>query len=94
MIYAAIIVIILSILGLIFIYILGTKEGLSTGEIMFPTSILTILLFGWLIVLTTPKEKSHLEYLRGNLEVKYEYTYRDSILVKTDTIIEFKKKKL
>lgn len=26
--------------------------------------------------------------------VKYEYTYRDSILVKTDTIIEFKKKKL
>lgn len=94
MIYAAIIVIILSILGLIFIYILGTKEKLSTGEIMFPTSILTILLSGWLIVLTTPKEKSHLEYLRGNLEVKYEYTYRDSVLVKTDTIIEFKKKKL
>lgn len=94
MIYAAIIVIILSILGLIFIYILGTKEELSTGEIMFSTSILTILLSGWLIVLTTPKEKSHLEYLRGNLEVKYEYTYRDSVLVKTDTIIKFKKKKL
>lgn len=94
MIYAAIIVIILSILGLVFIYILGTKEELSTVEIMFPTSILTILLSGWLIVLTTPKEKSHLEYLRGNLEVKYEYTYRDSVLVKTDTIIEFKKEKL
>lgn len=92
MIYAAIIVIILSILGLVFIYILGTKEELSTGEVMFPTSIFIILIFGWLIALTAPKEKSHLEYLRGNLEVKYEYTYRDSILVKTDTIIQWKNK--
>ena len=92
MIYAAIIVIILSIIGLVFIYILGTKEELSTVEIMFPTSIFIILIFGWLIALTTPKEKSHLEYLRGNLEVKYEYTYRDSVLVKTDTIIQWKDK--
>lgn len=54
--------------------------------------LFSIVIFGWLIVLTTPKEKSHLEYLRGNLEVKYEYTYRDSVLVKTDTIIQWKNK--
>lgn len=40
----------------------------------------------------TPREKSHLEYLRGNLEVKYEKVYVDSMLVRTDTIIEFKKR--
>ena len=46
---------------------------------------------GWLIVITEPKEKSCLEYLGGNLEVKYEKVYVDSMLVRTDIIIEFKK---
>lgn len=35
---------------------------------------------------------SAMEYLRGNLEVKYEKVYVDSVLVRTDTIIEFKKR--
>ena len=30
------------------------------------------------------------EYLRGNMEVKYQNTYEDSTLVKCDTIIKFK----
>lgn len=94
MIYAAIIFIILGIVGLIFIYKITKDTNIDSLGIIFSSCLFTITAFGWLIVLTTPKEKSHLEYLRGNLEVKYEYTYRDSVLVKTDTIIQFKKKKL
>lgn len=63
------------------------KHLFTLGSCLF-----SIVIFGWLIILTTPKEKSHLEYLRGNLEVKYEYTYRDSVLIKTDTIIQWKDK--
>lgn len=63
------------------------KHLFTLGSCLF-----SIVIFGWLIILTAPKEKSHLEYLRGNLEVKYEHTYRDSVLVKTDTIIQWKNK--
>lgn len=48
--------------------------------------------FGMIMILVIPKPKTHLEYLRGNLEVKYEKVYVDSALVRTDTIIEFKKR--
>lgn len=94
MIYIAIIFLTLSIVGLIFTYKITKDTNIDSLGIIFYYCLFAITIFGWLIVLTTSKEKSHLEYLRGNLEVKYEYTYRDSVLVKTDTIIEFKKKKL
>lgn len=71
--------------------LIGELEELY-GVLLLEQTYFSILVFGWSIVLVTPKEKSHLEYLRGNLEVKYEYTYRDSILVKTDTIIQWKDK--
>ena len=90
MIYVAIIFIVLSIIGLIFTHKLGKENNTYSPIIILFSSLFSIVIFGWLIVLTAPKEKSHLEYLRGNLEVKYEYTYRDSVLVKTDTIIQFK----
>lgn len=92
MIYVAIIFIVLSIIGLIFTHKLGKESNIYSPIIILFSSLFSIVIFGWLIVLTAPKEKSHLEYLRGNLEVKYEYTYRDSILVKTDTIIQWKDK--
>jgi hypothetical protein len=92
MIYVAIIFIVLSIIGLIFTHKLGKVSNTYSPIIILFSSLFSIVIFGWLIVLTAPKEKSHLEYLRGNLEVKYEYTYRDSILVKTDTIIQWKDK--
>lgn len=88
--YIAIIFIVLSIIGLIFTHKLGKEINTYSPGIILISSLFSIVIFGWFIVLTAPKEKSHLEYLRGNLEVKYEYTYRDSILVKTDTIIQFK----
>lgn len=90
--YIAIIFIVLSIIGLIFTHKLGKETNTYSPGIIFFSSLFPIVIFGWFIVLTAPKEKSHLEYLRGNLEVKYEYTYRDSILVKTDTIIQWKDK--
>lgn len=88
--YIAIIFIVLSIIGLIFTHKLGKETNTYSPGIILFSNLFSIVIFGWFIVLTAPKEKSHLEYLRGNLEVKYEYTYRDSVLVKTDTIIQFK----
>lgn len=90
--YIAIIFIVLSIIGLIFTHKLGKETNTYSPGIILFSSLFSIVIFGWFIVLTAPKEKSHLEYLRGNLEVKYEYTYRDSILIKTDTIIQWKDK--
>lgn len=90
--YIGIIFIVLSIIGLIFTHKLGKESNTYSSIIILFSSLFSIIIFGWLIVLTAPKEKSHLEYLRGNLEVKYEYTYRDSVLVKTDTIIQWKNK--
>lgn len=90
MIYVAIFFIVLGIIGLVFTYEIEKETNINSLEIILCSCLFSIIIFGWLIVLTTPKEKSHLEYLRGNLEVKYEYTYRDSVLVKTDTIIQFK----
>lgn len=90
MIYIAIIFLTLSIVGLIFTYKIIKDTNIDSLGIIFYYCLFAITIFGWLIVLTTSKEKSHLEYLRGNLEVKYEYTYRDSVLIKTDTIIQFK----
>lgn len=90
--YIAIIFIVLSTIGLIFTHKLGKESNTYSSIIILFSSLFSIIIFGWLIVLTAPKEKSHLEYLRGNLEVKYEYTYRDSVLIKTDTIIQWKDK--
>ena len=90
MICTAIIFLALSIVGLIFTHKITKDTNTDSLGIISYYCLFAITIFGWLIVLTTPKEKSHLEYLRGNLEVKYEYTYRDSVLIKTDTIIQFK----
>lgn len=92
MIYIAIIFLTLSIVILMFAHKITKDTNTDSLGIISYYCLFAITIFGWLIVLTTSKEKSHLEYLRGNLEVKYEYTYRDSVLVKTDTIIEFKKR--
>lgn len=84
------------IVGVLFLIILYRKvykeEGPSLLYSMTLTGLLYVMIFGWLVVIIEPKEKSCLEYLRGNLEVKYEKTYVDSLLVRTDTIIKFKKK--
>lgn len=90
--YIGIIFIVLSIIALIFTHKLGKENNTYSPVIILISSLFSIVIFGWLIILTAPKEKSHLEYLRGNLEVKYEYTYRDSVLIKTDTIIQWKDK--
>lgn len=93
MIYAGIIFIIIGILALIILYREFYKKGKSwVLYLMTATGLLYMEVFVWLIVITEPKAKSHLEYLRGNLEVKYEKVYVDTVLVRTDTIIEFKKK--
>lgn len=93
MVYAGIFFIIIGILTLIILYIKVYKEEKSwVLYLMTATGLLYLTVFGWLIVITEPKEKSCLEYLRGNLEVKYEKVYVDSMLVRTDTIIEFKKR--
>lgn len=92
MIYVAIFFMIFGIIGLTMTYFFGKANKDSISEVMLGSILFTILVFGGSIVLVTPKEKSHLEYLRGNLEVKYEYTYRDSVLIKTDTIIQWKDK--
>ena len=84
------------IVGVLFIVILYIKvykeEKFWVLYLMTVTGLLYLTVFGWLIVIIEPKEKSCLEYLRGNLEVKYEKVYVDSMLVRTDTIIEFKKR--
>lgn len=93
MVYAGIFFIIIGILTLIILYIKVYKEEKSwVLYLMTATGLLYLTVFGWLIVITEPKKKSCLEYLRGNLEVKYEKVYVDSVLVRTDTIIEFKKR--
>lgn len=91
MVYAGIFFVIIGILALIILYReFYKKEKSWVLYLMTATGLLYMEVFGWLIVITEPKEKSHLEYLRGNLEVKYEKVYVDSMLVRTDTIIEFK----
>lgn len=93
MVYAEIFFVIIGILALIILYrIVYREEGSSILNLMTVTGLLYVIVFVGLIVITEPKEKSCLEYLRGNLEVKYEKVYVDSMLVRTDTIIEFKKK--
>lgn len=92
MVHFGIFVIVLSITTLILIYRIACKED---KFYMFPLTavgLLYVSIFGWAVIITQPKEKSYLEYLRGNLEVKYEKTYVDSVLVRIDTIIEFKKR--
>lgn len=92
MVYFGIFIIVLSITALILLYRIAYKED---KFYMFPLTavgLLYVSIFGWVGVITEPKEKSHLEYLRGNLEVKYEKVYVNSTLVRTDTIIEFKKR--
>lgn len=92
MVYFGIFVIVFCIATLILIYRIACKENKFYKFPLTLVGLLYISIFGWLIVITQPKEKSCLEYLRGNLEVKYEKIYVDSMLVRTDTIIEFKKR--
>ena len=93
MVYTGIFFIIIGILTLIILYIKIYKEEKPwVLYLMTVTGLLYLTVFGWLIVITEPKEKSCLKYLRGNLEVKYEKVYVDSVLVRIDTIIEFKKR--
>lgn len=93
MIYIGSLFVIVGVLFIVILYrIVYKEEGPSLLFLLTATGLLYIQVFGGLIVITQPKEKSCLEYLRGNLEVKYEKVYVDSMLVRTDTIIEFKKR--
>ena len=93
MIYVGSFFIIIGVLCIIILYrIVYEEEG---SLLLYPltiTGLLYVEVFALLMVITEPKPKTHLEYLRGNLEVKYEKVYVDSVLVRTDTIIEFKKR--
>lgn len=92
MIYFALIILIISLIMIVIIHKTETKYD---SEIVYPlhlTGLLYVAVILSIIIIFFPKEKSHLEYLRGNLEVKYEKVYVDSMLVRTDTIIEFKKR--
>lgn len=92
MIYFGIFIIVLSITALILIYRFAYKEDKFYITPLTTVGLLYIILFLGLVIITVPPSKSCLEYLRGNLEVKYEKVYVDSTLVRTDTIIEFKKR--
>lgn len=52
----------------------------------------TILLIGGMVMIVDNNNKSCIEYLRGNLDVRYEKIYVDSTLIRIDTIITFKNK--
>lgn len=91
MVYIGSLFVIVGVLFIVILYrIVYKEEGFPLLFLLTAIGLLYIQVFGWLIVITEPKEKSCLEYLRGNLEVKYEKVYVDSTLVRTDTIIEFK----
>lgn len=90
MIYLALIILVVSLIMIVVIHKVENKDNpginivLNLTGLFYTTAILAV------IIIFYPKEKSCLEYLRGNLEVKYEKVYVDSVLVRTDTIIEFK----
>lgn len=92
MVCIALLVFVLALTGVIVICKIEGRDNPDIKLSLHFTGFLYITMILSIITIFSPKEKSHLEYLRGNLEVKYEKVYVDSVLVRTDTIIEFKKR--
>lgn len=92
MIYFASIILVISLIMIVAIHKVENKDNPNINIILHLTELFYAAAILAVIIIFYPKEKSCLEYLRGNLEVKYEKVYVDSMLVRTDTIIEFKKR--
>lgn len=92
MVYFASVIFIFALAGVITVFKMESKDNPDIKFLLHSVGFLYVLMLSCIIVIFSPKEKSCLEYLRGNLEVKYEKVYVDSTLVRTDTIIEFKKR--
>lgn len=92
MIYFALIILVTSLIMIVVIHKVENKDNPGINIMLHLTGLFYVAAILAVIIIFYPKEKSCLEYLRGNLEVKYEKVYVDSVLVRTDTIIEFKKR--
>lgn len=92
MIYFASIILVISLIMIVVIHKVENKDNPDINIVLHLTGLFYTAAILAVIIIFYPKEKSCLEYLRGNLEVKYEKVYVDSVLVRTDTIIEFKKR--
>lgn len=92
MIYFALIILVVSLIMIVVIHKVENKDNPDINIMLHLTGLFYAAAILVVITIFYPKEKSCLEYLRGNLEVKYEKVYVDSVLVRTDTIIEFKKR--
>ena len=92
MICFAAIILVISLIMIVAIHKVENKDNSDINIMLHLTGLLYAAAILDVIIIFSPKEKSCLEYLRGNLEVKYEKVYVDSVLVRTDTIIEFKKR--
>lgn len=92
MIYFASIILVISLIMIVAIHKVENKDNPGINIMLHLTGLLYVAAILSMVTIFSPKEKSCLEYLRGNLEVKYEKVYVDSVLVRTDTIIEFKKR--
>lgn len=90
MIYLALIILVVSLIMIVVIYKVENKDNPGINIVLHLTGLFYTAAILAVIIIFYPKEKSCLEYLRGNLEVKCEKVYVDSVLVRTDTIIEFK----
>lgn len=92
MVYLALIILVVSLIMMVVIHKVENKNNPGISIVLHLTGLFYTAAILAVIIIFYPKEKSCLEYLRGNLEVKYEKVYVDSMLVRTDTIIEFKKR--
>ena len=92
MIYFASLILVISLIMIVVIHKVENKDNPGINIVLYLTGFLYAAAILAVVIIFSPKEKSCLEYLRGNLEVKYEKVYVDSMLVRTDTIIEFKKR--
>ena len=92
MVYLALIILVVSLIMMVVIHKVENKNNPGISIVLHLTGLFYTAAILAVIIIFYPKEKSCLEYLRGNLEVKYEKVYVDSVFVRTDTIIEFKKR--
>lgn len=84
-----------SIIGIILIVFVLFAFRIQDDMISFKVMVSclgTIFLIGGMAVIVDNNDKSCIEYLRGNLDVRYEKIYCDSTLIRIDTIITFKNK--
>ena len=84
-----------SMLGIILIvftlFVFRGQDDMISFKVM-ASCFGTILLIGGMVMTVDNNNKSCIEYLIGNLDVRYEKIYVDSTLIRIDTIITFKNK--